>query len=100
MQFVPALAANVRRIDPGGLTKLPVSKPTNVYLKIQMFFSEPQIKCHEVAEILRANDDQVSPLGFICCYVPFIFQVFFGIVVLMRNSKVRPDIDLLDANNQ
>lgn len=31
---------NVLRIDVGGLTKLPVSIPTNVYLKIQMFISE------------------------------------------------------------
>jgi len=58
---------NVLRAEVGGLTKHHLSIPTNVYLKIQMFFSEPQIKCHEVAEILRANDDRVSPLGFICC---------------------------------
>ena len=31
------LAGNVWRIDVGGLSKLPVSTRTNVYLKIQMF---------------------------------------------------------------
>lgn len=48
------------RIDPSELMKHHPPSPTKGYLKIQMLFSEPQIKYHEETEILRANDDRTG----------------------------------------
>ena len=36
-KYVPPFTTNVLRIDVGGLSELPVSTRTNVYIKIQMF---------------------------------------------------------------
>lgn len=64
----PTIGYNGLRIDVGGLSELPVSTPTNVYIEDNCFLASRK-KCPEGATDLRASDDRVRPLTFICCYV-------------------------------
>jgi len=60
------MTANVLQIDVGGLSKLPVSIPTKGYIEDNCFLASRK-KCPEGAADLRASDDRVRPLTFICC---------------------------------
>lgn len=48
------IGTNVFRIDVGGLSELPVSIPTNVYLKTQMFISEDKLNSRSDRYFARA----------------------------------------------